>query len=284
MKKIFKSSHRRSPGGDYLSFKNGGTSAMINTGRPELRAVLDSPDRFFEEALIIKDSRSVTVARIETPETGTFLLKRYKYKGLFYSLTHIFKRPRPAQVLIFSNLLRSAGVKTPKVLATIIKRRYHLLQYKSYLLTEYVENIIPPDILVPKLLENKLNFTEYRNKVIFCLNHLHENCAIHGDLKIHNIYCKTTTTGLEVGLLDLDSVECFKGPINAKIRAKDLSRFIASIIQIAEHNNTTAPDVGKICEFVLSEYERVSGFSLDYEYIRQRVNYHIERKRGKRNA
>lgn len=279
MKQTFKSGHHHTPGGDYLPFRSGRMSALVNTGRPELRAVLDSPDRFLENARILKDSRSVTAARVETAETGVFFLKRYNYKGFLYSLTHVFRRPRPTQALIFSNLLRSAGVKTPKVLATVLKRRYLLLQDTSYLLTEFVEDIIPTDALNAELLQNKPYFAEYRNKVIFCLNHLHENCAIHGDLKVHNIYCKKTPTGLEVGLLDLDSVECFKSPINARIRAKDLSRFIASIIQVAEHNNAH-PDAEQISEFVLAEYERVSGFSLDREYIRKRIHYHIARKRG----
>ena len=272
------SSHHGSNSGDYLSFRSDKLSVLINTGRLELRALLDSPDRLFEGALILKDSRSVKAARVETAEAGVFFLKRYNSKGFFYALRHILSKPRPAKVLRVSNLLRSAGVKTPQVLAAVFKYRYHLLLNTSYLITDYVENIIPPNTLIPGLLENKSYFTEYRNQVIFCLNHLHENCTTHGDLKIHNIYSRDTAAGLEVGLLDLDSVECYKSPLTAKTRAKDLARFVASIIQVADSNHI-AIDQLQISEFIITEYERVSGFSLDREYISRRIKHHICRKR-----
>lgn len=266
---------------DYLYFRSGNVCALVSADHSELRAYLDSLDRFFDEhAVILKDTRSVTAAKIEVPDSGTFFLKRYNNKGLLYSLRHIFRRPRPLRVKMTSDRLHEAGINTPRITAAAVKRKCGILLDTAYLMTEFVDGIIPLNKLVPMLLDNKALFTEYRDQVVSTLSHLHDNGFRHGDLKINNIYCRRVDNELEVGLLDLDGTSHYNHRLNAKLRSKDISRFIASLIQQAEIGNIQV-DRNQIAGFIVSAYEKLSGYELDEAELKKMVTRHLERRRTK---
>ncbi len=273
--------HRLEDGG-YLYYRSGNCQALVNADHCELRAYLDSLDRIFSDAKILKNTRSTTAAKINIPESGTFFLKRYNNRGWWHSFRYIFRTARPWRVKMISDQLREAGINTPMTIAAAVRRRCGIFMDAGYLMTEWIDGIIPPDQLVPQLLNNKALFTQYRNQVVFTLNHLHDNGIRHGDLKIYNIYCLKKDDGLEVGLLDLDGSSHYRRRLNAQKRVQDISRFIASIIQVARKQDIPV-DVGQIAEFIITEYERISGFELNNEYLHRLIAHHLERRRKPTN-
>lgn len=275
--------HRLKDGG-YLYYRSGNYLALVNADHCELRAYLDSLDRLFDDAEILKNTRSTTAARINIPESESkaFFLKRYNNRGWWYSFRYIFRKARPWRVKIISDQLRDAGINTPMIIAAAVKRRLGIFMDTGYLMTEWLNDLIPANQLVPQLLTNKALFTQYRDQVVFTLNHLHENGIRHGDLKIFNISCQFKDDGLEVGLLDLDGSERYRKRLSAKKRVQDISRFIASIIQVARELDIPV-DIAQIAEFVISEYERISGFELNNEFLHRSIMYHLERRRKASN-
>jgi len=266
----------------YLCFRSGNIRALVSAEHPEVRALLDSIDRFFADgAVILKDGRSVKAARIEVPDSGTFFLKRYNNKGFIYSLRYIFRRPRPWRVKIISDRLREAGIHTPKIIAAAVRRKWGIFLDTSYVMTEFLENLIAPEKLVPQLLKDRQLFAEYCDQVISALNHLHDNGLLHGDLKIANIYCRRGANGqLEVGLLDLDSTVHFSRRLKTKERTKDLSRFIASLLQTAEALKLEI-EKKQLVDFIISEYEKLSAYELNEASLMKMIRIHMERYRRK---
>ncbi len=269
---------------DYLWFRCGNTRAVVSVDHPEVRALLDSIDRLFmDDAVILKSGRSVKAAKVEIPDSGTFFLKRYNNKGFLYSLRHIFRRPRPWRVKMISDRLRDAGIHTPKIIAAVVKRKWGVFLDTSYLMTEYMDDIVPPEVLIPLLMEDRPLFNQYCDQVVGTLIHLHDNDLLHGDLKIANIYCRTTDDGLEVGLLDLDSTTHYSYRLTARQRAKDLSRFIASLLQTVQIRKMQV-EKKQLVGCIVSKYEKLSGFELDEKFLWKMIDAHIERGRKYRNG
>lgn len=266
----------------YLRFRCGNIRALVSADYPEVRALLDSIDYLFAgDAVILKDGRSVKAAKVEAPDSGIFFLKRYNNKGFLYSLRYIFRRPRPWRVKIISDRLREAGIHTPKIIAAVVKRKWGVFLDTSYLMTEFLDDLIPPEELVPQLLKDRPLFTEYCNQVVSTLNHLHNNGFLHGDLKIANIYCRRVNKNeLEVGLLDLDSAVYSSRRLAAKERTRDLARFIASLLQTADKLDLKV-EKKQLVDFIVSEYEKLSAYELDKKSLVKMIRVHMDRHRRK---
>jgi tRNA A-37 threonylcarbamoyl transferase component Bud32 len=271
--------HCRPAGNDYFFYRgDDGNAGFILTagGYPEMKRFLHSPDSFLDEGKILKDSRTTKAGIIEI-DSRKYFLKRYNNKGLVYALKYLFRKPRPLNALRAAQAIRKLGIPCPEVVAALSRRRRRILQ-SCYLLTENLENIIPPEEYILESAANPDIYTKFQSRMCAYLKKMHDAGIRHGDLKLSNIYCRKDPDGLEFGLFDFDGTDFLRKPLSQRMRVKEYARIISSWIIISGNINVPV-DREKIIRGFNKKYFECNGIEMDIARLNKLVDYYLNRKR-----
>ena len=271
--------HCRSAGSDYFFYRGlNGCNGLIRIAGawPEMKRFLYSPDSFLDKGIILKDSRTTKAGIVEI-DNRKYFLKRYNNKGLIYTLKYFFRHSRPFKVLSVTQGIRKLSIPCPEVIAALSRRRLGILQ-ASYLLTENLENIIPPEDYIRESIDHPDIYTKFQSHICAYLKKLHDAGIRHGDLKLSNIYCRKDPDGLEFGLFDFDGTDFFNRPLSQNMRVKEYARLISSWIIISGNINVPV-DREKIIRGFNRKYCECSGIEMDTARLNKLIDYYLNRKR-----
>lgn len=225
-----------------------------------VKALLADFEKVQENSLLMKSSRTTTagIAGMGQNDEPIFW-KRNNNKGLRFTLQYLFHPARVFNAAMAADYLEELGIATPKVLA-VGECRIGCYLKCGYLLTQSSNDIhqasqIFLEISDPEpLLES---FFSYCGKTVA---KLHDGYIIHGDLKISNFYYfGRWTPDTAYGIWDLDSVRKFRSEPDPKLKVRELSRIISSIL-IQSDGNPLLPqsffDPERLTRLLLAEYAK----------------------------
>jgi 3-deoxy-D-manno-octulosonic acid kinase len=184
-----------------------------------LTHVLSDPERVFAmtEAILFQ-SAMVTVARVEVPLAGQWLLRRYQYLKPSARNKDML---RPALVMRGFRLalaLEEAGLPTPRVLAAGIRRKFWVPQ-TSYLLVAEVPEAV-------KLARFAASSSGANCRAVAAvagvIARLHQKGFHHGDLTINNVLLDAQGAPW---LIDLERASRKLAPLSWRWSVDDLHRF-----------------------------------------------------------
>ena len=270
---------------DFLREKQGAYLVLLQRkyDLPELRSLLQDPDRFLENSELLKDSRT-TKAGIVSVGSRRFFLKRYNNKGLKFTLRYLIRKPRAFRAWQAAWFLRRLNIPTPANFATASLRSGPVLKC-AYLITEYLDETVStldffrimagsPET-AELLIENTMRF----------LAPLHNWGIRHRDLKLSNVYIQSSAISKQpgggsvepkysFGLWDLDGLKITRRPLSLQERADDIARLPASFKEIGERLELNIkPEV--VTTKIRETYEYYSGFPVDMVTLSARENHYL---------
>jgi tRNA A-37 threonylcarbamoyl transferase component Bud32 len=223
----------------------------------DLARLLDDPDAPFQSsgAVILKDSRTTTVAEIVLPVGGAnvpVIYKRFNRKKLLDPLLTLLRPSRAWRAWQNGQHLASRGIPTPQNLAVILRSKpgpralpYRLLPHETYLLTRKAEPAItlgkytaevlptlPPDVVRSQI----RSLTPALARLI---RQLHERSLSHRDLKAANILIEGDPMAPvpRLSLIDLVGVALETPPSHHR-RIQNLARLQISLAHVHGRTRT----------------------------------------------
>jgi tRNA A-37 threonylcarbamoyl transferase component Bud32 len=202
-----------------------------------LRGWLADPDAPFAGALLLKDSRSSTVAEltIDTP-TGprAVVYKRFILKSCTGGVKNLF-RPSPAlRSWVIGNAVRDRGLPTARPLAAFHRTRLGV-PLAGYVVCEKVPDAVGlPEAVagldgLPEHVRRR-GLHEWADKLGRLVRTMHGRQVAHRDLKAPNVLMAgPDPLAAEPVLIDLVGVEAGR-PVPEAVRVRDLARLNASFL------------------------------------------------------
>ena len=183
-----------------------------------------NPDQLITEGIMLKDGDRCTVVRIDSfPNVGTMVFKRYNLKGRFHTMVHRFMRSRARWCWQSAELLRDAGLPTPRPLAYLEERRGMVLRERSYLLTEFIPGVSLGAFLTRRD-ANESTIRDLADQFCRIWRELNALRLGHGDMKATNFIVDPEA---RLWLIDLDGMRTYpRGPMLRADRRKDITRFM----------------------------------------------------------
>jgi len=182
----------------------------------ELRTLLENPDQFIEEGILLKNGNSATVAKVRLGDRA-LVLKRYNIKGAFHGLQRAFQKSRAWRSWENSYHMEFLGIPSLRPLA-MLETRLGPLRGKAYFVTEYIEG---PDAL--DFLRSNRHSNGEPEALANLLQYLSSSQISHGDLKATNFLMASEGPVI----IDLDAMRQLKDPQQfEKAFNKDLDRFM----------------------------------------------------------
>ncbi|MCE9563231.1 MAG: hypothetical protein K8U57_14400 [Planctomycetes bacterium] len=204
--------------------KRGSVRGLAVRDIPEhvIRAILEDPDGVFTlaDALILKDSRTSTVATFSIPMlTGSVpvVLKRVNVRSWSDPLKNLFRRSPVLRSWSNGHTLRDRGLPTPRPLAAFHRYR-HGLPAEGYLLTEMVPSAVQLDAVTEPSRDTIVRLARI-------LRMMHDRGVSHRDLKAPNILLSQC----DPILIDLVGVRT-RVRLTVARRAKEVMRLGASFL------------------------------------------------------
>jgi hypothetical protein len=195
-------------------------------------------------------------------------------------LKNIFRRSRVDRSRRIGRRMEICGLPVPKVYGTAIKRVGPFL-LKSYIFLEYIENTVPPEKWVKRLLDDQELFDEYCRQFFDTLVRMQKNGLRHTDLKVSNVYCRELENGqLKFGLWDFDAIWFMPTFQSEKELVKALARHISSWILTAESFDMEIKPA-ELSFFFVRQYFRASSIRLTQTAVNTEVNRFLSRKNSK---
>jgi len=162
-----------------------------------LTPLLADPDCAIANGKTLKDGGTATVARIDMPEYGAVVVKRYNLKNLKHALSRLWRPSRAAHSWREGLRLQFLGIATPAPLA-LVEQRYGPLRGRAWLITFHCDG--------PSLLEHLDPAVEpakaEADALVALFRTLQRERISHGDLKATNLLWHNG----RVVLIDLDAV------------------------------------------------------------------------------
>jgi tRNA A-37 threonylcarbamoyl transferase component Bud32 len=189
---------------------------------------LADPDGPFRQAdaVLLKDSRSATVCRIDVPTPDGPRTMAYKRFRVTHRTDPFANLVRPAAALrswANGHALRDRGLPTPRPWL-VIHRKWFGLQTVGYLLCEFIPDARNLHEVVAKAtLCEKRRLTDYLARWIRLM---HDRGVSHRDLKAANIL---VTPDGECQFIDLVGVRT-RPRVGGRLRIRDLTRLNASFV------------------------------------------------------
>lgn len=234
-----------------------------------LHELMNNPDAPFArpDIILLKDSRSSTVAEFQIPIEGQLrhvIYKRFRVTAWSDAWTTLVRRSAALRSWVFGHGLRERGLPTPRPLLVVHRRRLGL-NYEGYLLAEKIPVAMELNKFVDKLsdlspLDRQSTVRLHIDRVARLVRELHRRQVSHRDLKAANILisperCSWSTvekqTGMdgsinsapsrfdgEVWLIDLVGVKVHHWLLH-KRRVQNLARLHASF---CEHSYISRSD------------------------------------------
>jgi tRNA A-37 threonylcarbamoyl transferase component Bud32 len=213
-----------------------GGHAVADIDRAALDALLADPDQPFRRpgVVLLKDSRSSTVAELDWPVNGTtrrVIYKRFRLTSCGEPLAALARRTPALRSWVHGHGLRERCLPTPRPLL-VLHRRRHGLPREGYLLTEKVADaedlsahlaglgaLCEGDRLAPirTLIE----------QVARLVRELHRRQLAHRDLKAANVLVQRAASGTTLWLIDLVGVTRHWA-LSRSRRVQNLARLHAS--------------------------------------------------------
>jgi tRNA A-37 threonylcarbamoyl transferase component Bud32 len=262
-----------SGGNDYSFFKssdNTTTGYYLSSMQTELQDFLSSPAQLIASARLLKNSRTTTAGVVNIAGKNYFL-KRYNNKGLIYTLKYIFRRARPFRSLPVSKILDSIAIPCPIIVAALAHHNGIFLK-TSYLLTEFIDNLITPAELVKQCMSNQQELSECRDKICTIMTAIHHAGIYHGDMKLSNIVSRRCDEKLSLGLWDFDGSRIYHHQLSMYLRTLEVSRLISSWI-IECRNIQISIDTPTFINDFVSKYEGLCGAQVNRRQLDSRIKY-----------
>jgi tRNA A-37 threonylcarbamoyl transferase component Bud32 len=223
----------------------------------DLAPLLEHPDAPFHDpaAVILKDSRTTTVAEIVLPVDGRdtpVIYKRFNRKKLLDPLLTLLRPSRAWRAWQNGQHLASRGIPTPTNLAVILRSKpgpralpYRLLPHDTYLLTrkaepaitlgKYAAEVLPT--LAPGVARERIrSLTPALARLIRLM---HERSLSHRDLKAANILIEGDPGSAvpRLSLIDLVGV-ALETPPSQHRRIQNLARLQISLAHVPGRTRT----------------------------------------------
>ncbi len=267
---------------DVVKFRRGiFTKCRVRGDAPEgMIECVAEPEKALSQSEIIKDRPSRKAGVFRLPDGSGVFIKRYNSRGLVYLLKNIFRRSRVDRSRRIGRRMEICGLPVPKVYGTAIKRIGPFL-LKSYIFLEYIENTVPPEEWVKRLLNDQVLFDEYCRQFFDTLVRMQKNGMRHTDLKVSNVYCRELENGqLKFGLWDFDAIWFMPTFQSEKELVKALARHISSWILTAESFDMEIKPA-ELSFFFVRQYFRASSIRLTQTAVNTEVNRFLSRKNSK---
>ncbi len=251
--------------------------ALIRKGEgiPDFESLLPDLGRLLESSKITKDEIYVKAGVFDLSGSKYFI-KRYSPRNTLYRIGYLFKQTRAEHSWFASLLLEKHSIANPKVCMVYSKKKFGFIG-NIYLITEAVNDVFSMEYF-RKAFAAPDKRDSFCAKVIEQLAQVHNAGIFHSDAKLWNFYAYNDILGHEkIGIWDLDGAIIYK-ELPAKKRILDLSRTIASIIEL---NKETGFDVysSAFIAKIASYYEKFSDCRLEIEPIENEIERFLIKKK-----
>jgi tRNA A-37 threonylcarbamoyl transferase component Bud32 len=184
----------------------------------DVRDFLENIDKIMESGEVMKNRPTSFVTRTMIKNKAV-VIKRYNHKNLFHSIRQGMQRSRACRSWLHGHRLSMLGVKTPKPLAYIEKRRGRILMV-SYIITENIEGPNLADVFIKP--DTSCDKQQIKQNINSTIKKMHDNFITHGDLKRTNFII----SGNEPYVTDLDSMKVnMPGILFGHRQKKDVDKF-----------------------------------------------------------
>ena len=183
---------------------------------------------YLDTSCVIKDEKYVK-AGICTLDAKKLFIKKYVNRGYAFRIKNLLGLSKAKKNCKISNSLLNSSVNFPKAYGYIANGNV-LTGGDIFLILEAVDNIASNHFYKDVIYADKKNLSEYIKKVVLQISWLHRQNIIHNDCKRSNFYLSGTINSYKVGILDFDGAKSYVKITNRQ-RARDLSRFIAAVIE-----------------------------------------------------
>lgn len=242
---------------------------------PNFEDLIHDLDSILDHSIITKNDVYVKAGVFELSGSKYFI-KRYSSRSIFYKIGYLFKQTRAEHAWFASLLLDNHSIANPKSYLVCSKRKVGFIK-TSYLITEAVNDIFSLNYFKETFGNSDKSETFYA-KIIKQLALVHNTGIFHSDAKLWNFYAYKDILGQEkIGIWDLDGAVIYE-ELPANKRALDLSRTIASIIEL---NKETGFDVysSAFIGRMLSYYEKYSNCRLEVKQLDNNVERFLIKKK-----
>lgn len=258
----------------------------INTGKlrglvqqeleAPLRDCLDRPDEYLAAGRVVKDSRSTKAGIVTLPDGTKIFLKRYNNKSLRYTIRYLFRPMRPFRVLAAAQKLKAVGVPTPAVFAALSERSFLRFPRKAFVVNEYFDGLLDSREYFLMLQQDPALTEHFAATVCGYMARMHNNGIRHGDLKLSNILCRKTDSGLNFGIWDLDGTKFYGGQrIPDKYIYEEMARLISSWLKLRAHFELPS-DREEISRKFIEKYTEHSDFIFSENKLNQRTDRFLD--------
>lgn len=228
--------------------RDGWAIASRDLDRDLVKSLLPDPDEPFlrADAVILKDSRTTTVAELTLPVRGRptrVIYKRFNRKKRIDPILTLFRPSRAWRAWQAGQHLASRAVPTPKNLAVIARSRrgrrffpHHYWPHETYLVTvkaepsatlyDYFHSVLPAlDPEARRVQSRRMTLALAR-----LIRTLHERSLSHRDLKVANILVEgdPAVEPIRLSLIDLVGVH-LEHPLPHGRRIQNLARLQISL-------------------------------------------------------
>lgn len=199
-----------------------------------LAALMQDPDAVFTRpgVVLLKDSRSSTVAELDLPVDGAprpVIYKRFRVTTWSDPWAALLRRPAALRSWVFGHGLRERGLPTARPLAVFFRRRRGL-RHEGYLIAEKIPEAQELQRYVPALAEQppdegRIALRSLVERVARLVRELHRRQLSHRDLKAANLL--VSAHGGDVWFIDLVGVRRHRRLSRVR-RVQNLARLHAS--------------------------------------------------------
>lgn len=198
---------------------------------------LADPDAVFDRpgAVLLKDSRSSTVARVVIPtRTGPreIVVKRFRWKGWLAAGKNLFRASPALRSWLLGHGLRDRGLPTPRPLAVLHRYRAGC-PAEGYIAFETVPDSVGLPEAVAALPSGSVRVRrQWAERIGRLLREMHDKQVRHRDLKAPNILMQGAVDDPDNAvpvLIDLVGATASR-PVPRATRVRDLARLNASFL------------------------------------------------------
>ena len=183
-----------------------------------LHGVLARLDTAVEAGRRLKDGRTCTVARIDDPQAGVLVVKRYNLKNIWHAFGRSWRPSRAWHSWREGHRLRFYGIATPEPLA-LVEERFGPLRRRAFLVNAFC----PGRDLLEILSADAEPPVEIAAALLTLFGTLHALRISHGDLKATNLLWHDG----QVVLIDLDAMTQHRSSrTHAQAWQRDRARFL----------------------------------------------------------
>jgi hypothetical protein len=197
-----------------------------------LRACLADLEGTLARARLHKDSRSTKAGTLVLADGREIFIKRYNRRGLRDTLRYLFRRARPFRAWAAAWACERHGIPTPRPLAAMVERHARIL-CSAWLVRLAVPHPVPTLTYAEQVLRQPRIRADFTTQVCVLMARMHAAGIVHGDLKLSNIYACRDDGGFRYGVWDLDGTTLVAAPADGSVRAAELARVVASLVDIA---------------------------------------------------